>query len=277
MIHPEDRPHNMYMDETIRSGQPINREFRIVRPDGSLRWISNRAEVILGSTGKPARAVGCIRDVTDRHDLRSSIIQSEGRLDAILQALNAAFWMIDSDGKMETNYRWQELTGQSAMESAEHGWLDAIHPIDQARVRERFAEGATTFSTRCRIRLQNGDSGRFELRCAPTMPRRRDRATWIVICTETDLEAETNDHEDDTLWGERLTDAQVRAARGLLAWSVNDLVRASGVSASTIRRIESGDVRTVHQKRLTLVRRALEDAGVDFLYPNNSKPGVRPR
>ena len=38
-----------------------------------------------------------------------------------------------------------------------------------------------------------------------------------------------------------LTGAQVRAARGILKWSVADLAAASKVSASTIKRLESVD------------------------------------
>lgn len=38
-----------------------------------------------------------------------------------------------------------------------------------------------------------------------------------------------------------LSGAQVRAARGILKWSVADLATASGISASTIKRLESVD------------------------------------
>ena len=38
-----------------------------------------------------------------------------------------------------------------------------------------------------------------------------------------------------------LSGAQVRAARGILKWSVADLAEASDVSASTIKRLESVD------------------------------------
>ncbi len=277
-IHPEDRPHNMYMDEVIRSGQPINRKFRIIRPDGSVRWIVNRADVILGNGAKPVRAVGMIRDITDWYDLRSSLFQSERRLSAVLRAMNAALWVVDTEGRIEFGHRWQELTGQSTTETAESGWLNAIHVADRERVRERFSDWGAAFSARCRIRLRDGNFGRFEFRSISIATSNDSPATSIVLLAETDLGDEADaSRKNDATREEKMTDAQLRAARGILAWSVKDLARACGVSASTIRRIENGETQNVHQKRLIRIRHTLEEAGIDFLYPHDSKPGVRPR
>jgi transcriptional regulator with XRE-family HTH domain len=60
-----------------------------------------------------------------------------------------------------------------------------------------------------------------------------------------------------------LTEAQSRAARGLLNWSRDDLAKASGVPKPTLRGFELGaDSRSSTLRRL---RRALEEAGVEFL------------
>ena len=55
-----------------------------------------------------------------------------------------------------------------------------------------------------------------------------------------------------------LTSAQIRAARSLIRWSAEDLARRSSLSVATIRR-------------------ALEDAGVEFIDENGGGPGVRLR
>jgi DNA-binding Xre family transcriptional regulator len=61
-----------------------------------------------------------------------------------------------------------------------------------------------------------------------------------------------------------LTSSQVRAGRALLNWSVRELSEASGVSATTIKRIEANGSGTVRRSNVDAIRRALEEQGIDF-------------
>ena len=71
---------------------------------------------------------------------------------------------------------------------------------------------------------------------------------------------------------------QVKAARALLAWSQQDLARASGVSEPTIGRLEAADgVLGGRSENRTKIRAALEKAGVEFLDENGGGIGVRLR
>jgi transcriptional regulator with XRE-family HTH domain len=65
---------------------------------------------------------------------------------------------------------------------------------------------------------------------------------------------------------------QCRAARGLLQWSQRQLADASGVGLSTVAEFEI-DRREPRDGNLTTIRRALEDAGVEFI-PAKSGKGV---
>ena len=77
---------------------------------------------------------------------------------------------------------------------------------------------------------------------------------------------------------ERLTSAQIRAARALLRWSAVDLAEASSVAANTIRRAEVAEGQTTLTTPNDLaIRRALEAAGVEFIDENGGGPGVRLR
>jgi transcriptional regulator with XRE-family HTH domain len=71
-----------------------------------------------------------------------------------------------------------------------------------------------------------------------------------------------------------LTAGQIRAARGLLNWSQQQLAEATKLSVQTIKRMEgargpSGST----EANVEAVRRALEGAGVIFLDPKSSKDG----
>jgi hypothetical protein len=75
-----------------------------------------------------------------------------------------------------------------------------------------------------------------------------------------------------------LSSPQIRAARGLLRWSAEDLAREAALGLATIRRAEGAENETSLTVANDLaVRRALESAGVEFIDENGGGPGVRLR
>jgi PAS domain S-box-containing protein len=69
LIRGSDRESFMhYWDENIAEFQPMNHEFRIVRPDGKERWISCRGTPRYDDAGSPARYAGLFLDVTERKE-----------------------------------------------------------------------------------------------------------------------------------------------------------------------------------------------------------------
>lgn len=72
-----------------------------------------------------------------------------------------------------------------------------------------------------------------------------------------------------------VTSAQIRAARGLLNWTVRDLAERSSVHRNTITRIETDTTGPGYS--IDAIQRALEAAGVIFIDDNDEGPGVRLR
>ena len=66
--------------------------------------------------------------------------------------------------------------------------------------------------------------------------------------------------------------AQCRAARGLLDWTRHDLGRIAGVEAPAGSNFERG-IRVSHNRTVTVITQALEDAGVVFI--SGREPGVK--
>jgi transcriptional regulator with XRE-family HTH domain len=73
-----------------------------------------------------------------------------------------------------------------------------------------------------------------------------------------------------------ISSAQCRGARGLLGWSQADLSEASKTATKTIADFERG-ARQPYPRTLEDVRRALEQAGIEFISENGGGPGVRLR
>jgi len=70
-----------------------------------------------------------------------------------------------------------------------------------------------------------------------------------------------------------VTSAQLRAARGLLNWTVRDLAERAGVHRNTITRAETDS--NEHGHAVAQVVTTLEAAGVIFVAENGEGPGVR--
>ncbi|HLJ62323.1 MAG TPA: HD domain-containing phosphohydrolase [bacterium] len=80
-IHPEDRERAIDVFTASQRGEPTRMEYRIVRPDGSTRWISNRTFPVHDSAGKFTEVVGVAEDITDykrvEQTLRESLEQTQ--------------------------------------------------------------------------------------------------------------------------------------------------------------------------------------------------------
>ena len=76
--------------------------------------------------------------------------------------------------------------------------------------------------------------------------------------------------------GDKITGAQIRAARALIRWSAKELALAAGVGVATISRaeVEAGRT-TLTAANLKAIKSALEAAGIEFLPQNGGGVGVR--
>jgi PAS domain S-box-containing protein len=66
-IHPEDRQHVVAtVQRTLENRGGHELAYRIVRPDGEVRWLQAHGHLVLDEQGNPERLVGVCRDVTDQ-------------------------------------------------------------------------------------------------------------------------------------------------------------------------------------------------------------------
>jgi len=67
LLHPDDLPlMERWVKETIAQLQPAALDFRIVLPDGAVRYIRGEGDVITDQAGKPVRLAGTAQDITAR-------------------------------------------------------------------------------------------------------------------------------------------------------------------------------------------------------------------
>jgi PAS domain S-box-containing protein len=69
-IHPDDRDRvEITMNEAIAARKEFALEFRVVRPDGSVRWLRDRGRIVLDDEGTAIAATGAVMDVTEQRKL----------------------------------------------------------------------------------------------------------------------------------------------------------------------------------------------------------------
>lgn len=94
LVHRDDVEVLWMLDDAARDGRRFHGEYRIVRPDGTVRWVSNHAWTNCDVQGRPVRMIGTLADITPRrqaeHDLRASRDQLEARVLERTDALAAA-------------------------------------------------------------------------------------------------------------------------------------------------------------------------------------------
>lgn len=84
-LHPDDHAIFLKGKETQGRGEPVVAEYRIVRPDGSIRWIFDRSFPVPGASGH--RAAGIATDITDRKRAEEALRESESQAKLLLAEL----------------------------------------------------------------------------------------------------------------------------------------------------------------------------------------------
>ena len=97
-VHPDDRERIMSINGTDRleSGDR-NLTYRIVRPDGEIRWIHDRM-LDVSADGETSQLVGIARDVTEREQRKQELTESEETLENVLSEVPMVLFAFDENG-----------------------------------------------------------------------------------------------------------------------------------------------------------------------------------
>ncbi|WP_332983414.1 PAS domain S-box protein [Microcoleus sp. A003_D6] len=135
MVHPDDRAvTEQQVQAAGASGEELNIEFRICRPDRSVGWIACRAKVFPDDRGLPWRTIGVNVDITDRKQAEAARSQINQTLEALIQACPLAITVFGADGTVKMwNPAAERIFGWSESEAV--GQFAPSVPADK---REEF-------------------------------------------------------------------------------------------------------------------------------------------
>lgn len=74
VVHPADRHQILHFFDHLLATGPQSIEYRILRPDGEIRWLKNRGHVTIDDQGMPIRLDGIIYDITEQRRAQAQLL-----------------------------------------------------------------------------------------------------------------------------------------------------------------------------------------------------------
>jgi PAS domain S-box-containing protein len=120
-VHPDDRQKVIdAVNDCVELGLEYNIEHRCVWPDGTVRWLLERGDVVRAEDGTPQNMLGVVQDITNRKLAEFKILEKQARLvifNHIIENVADAVITIDSVGIVGSfNPAAEKLFGYSASE-----------------------------------------------------------------------------------------------------------------------------------------------------------------
>lgn len=141
-VHPDDvKRVAEYYTLMFDSWQSFEMEYRLRRCDGEYRWVLIAGVPRHAPDGDFMGYIGSGIDIHARKQAELALLESEGRFREIADSSPAMMWLTDSKGMATfVNKTWLDFTGRRIDQELGIGWLESIHPEDQARVGSSFIE-----------------------------------------------------------------------------------------------------------------------------------------
>lgn len=89
VVYPEDKARIKQYSENLFAGVSGSLEYRIVKPNGEVCWLYDRAQLVYDASGKPLRIDGITTDITSRKQQQASILRLN-RIYAVLSGINTS-------------------------------------------------------------------------------------------------------------------------------------------------------------------------------------------
>ena len=280
-IHPEDRAHVGSIFSEWIAGADVSYqdvEFRIVQPNGAIRWIHERGVLTLNAQGRPIR-VSCIStDITERKQAEEELQRSEFYLAEGQRLAHSASWSFAPSGICD--YWSQELYQILGLDPAKGiptiaDYLTRVHPEDrefvEGIINQMVAEG---IGCDFKKRIIRSDGALQVIRCVG-MPVRENGVVTRFIGTLMDITDQERMTQDLRRQEAYLAEAQRLSQTGSFGWSVStgeifwseETFRIFEYDRATCKPTVDLVLQRVHPEDIPLVQQTIDHAcqhGKDF-------------
>jgi len=152
LIYPGDREAmKMWVSDCLAGKDPQELDFRIMLPDGTIRFIRGSGGLQYDELKRPLRMVGSAQDITERMQAEQVLHQIKAMIDTTLDG----FWIVDLMGYLlQVNEAYAKISGYSIDEliNMHISHLEAIEGSEQVKghIEKIVTQGYDLFETRHR-------------------------------------------------------------------------------------------------------------------------------
>lgn len=164
-VHPDDLvAAEKHVANAVLGLHPLGQDYRVLLPDGSVRWLRSAGVIEYDANRKPVRAVGIDRDITEEKQLEATLREKADRLDLIVNALDLGIWTWDfATGELVWDRRLCDIyqVPQALRQSGLYYdfWRSRVYPDDIKRVENELdavRHDGTRFESSFRILRDDG-------------------------------------------------------------------------------------------------------------------------
>ena len=163
LIHPEDRALvGKAVADARQNRKPYGAEFRVVRPDGIVRWITARGQFYYDANGDAERMLGMAVDITERRQAEEALKKSEEKFSkafresplalAVTRMENHRYLEINDTYEQMTGWRRDEIIGRTPFDL--NLWVD---PAERMEMAKEIQTKGTVRNLEFRFRRKDGE------------------------------------------------------------------------------------------------------------------------
>jgi PAS domain S-box-containing protein len=138
-VHPDDRAAVSAAMREVREGVLNGVEFRVVRPDGEIRWVRSRGYPVLDASGDVYRVAGTTEDITSQKQTESERDAAEAHYRHLFKNAPYGIYALDAEGRFtELNPAAERIAGVSSTELMGKHFSSVITAADHAIAQDGF-------------------------------------------------------------------------------------------------------------------------------------------
>lgn len=143
LVLPEDRQILSVAHQQEHLGLQTDVQYRLQRPDGSIRWLRDKSSPVMDRFGQVTHVVGVTRDVTETMEAEIRLRESEARFRLITETIDEVFWMADpvTSTLLYVSPSSERVWGRSPVgqSAVSLNFLEAIVPEDRESFEHNLA------------------------------------------------------------------------------------------------------------------------------------------
>ena len=187
-VHPDSRDAvAANIQESSTSDGTVLHEYRLLPPDGRIRWIETRAQAVRDQTGTPIQLRGMAIDITRRKQEEESTGASEAKYRVLVDLNPQALWSANPEGQIiYANQGFLDYLGLDVPDP--DGWLKSFDTRDHARVLHAWQHSVLSgeeYDIEARlIRGADGASRWWHLRGLPVRDDTGATMQWLGVAND---------------------------------------------------------------------------------------------